>query len=237
MEDIHLQIEPGQRVVIAGPSGAGKTTLLSLMLRLYDPIRGRIRIDGHDIREFTLESLRSQIGVVLQDNVLFAAAVCDNIAYGCPGVTLQEVESAARLANAHEFISALPNGYETVLGEKGVTLSHGQRQRIAIARAAIRQAPILILDEPTSGLDKQNEKVVLEALARLNSQRTTFLVTHDLAHAVDADLVLFVQAGRIVERGKHSELVQANGCYAAMYRVQSSRATSRTDTQPFELAR
>lgn len=236
MEDIHLEIEPGQHVVIAGPSGAGKTTLLSLILRLYDPIRGRILIDGRDIREFTLESLRSQIGVVLQDNVLFAATVRDNIAYACPGATLQEVESAARLANAHEFITALPKGYETVLGERGVTLSQGQRQRIAIARAAIRRAPILILDEPTSGLDKQNEKAVLEALARLNSRRTTFLVTHDLSHAVEADLVLFVQAGRIVEHGKHLDLVKANGFYATMYQAQSSRQTSRTGNQPVELA-
>src|SRR3989441_1827981 len=220
LEEIHLDVQPGQHIALVGPSGGGKSTLLSLVLRLYDPQRGRLLIDGRDIREFTLESLRAQISVVLQDNVLFAASVRDNIACAAPGASMAEIEEAARLANAHEFISLLPKGYETVLGERGVTLSQGQRQRIAIARAAIRKAPILILDEPTTGLDKRNETAVLQALDRLDSARTTFLITHDLSQAVKADQILYLENGRIVERGTHGELMRLNGRYAGMCRLQ-----------------
>jgi len=219
LEGIHLEVGPGQHVALVGPSGAGKSTLVSLILRLYDPVRGRVLIDGRDVREFTLESLRSQISVVLQDNVLFAASVRDNIAYAAPGASAEEVERAARLANAHEFAMALPRGYDTVLGERGVTLSHGQRQRIAIARAAIRKAPILILDEPTTGLDKHNARLVLAALERLYQSRTTFLITHDLHHALRADAILFLEGGRVVERGGHEELMRLNGRYAALFRA------------------
>src|SRR6266481_14991 len=162
LEDVELDIQPGQKVALVGPSGGGKTTLVSLLLRLYDPLRGAVRIDGRDVRDFTLESLRVQMSVVLQDNVLFAASVRDNIAYAAVGASAEQVEAAACLANAHEFITALPDGYDTVLGERGVTLSQGQRQRIAIARAAIRKAPILILDEPMTGRDKKNEHAVME---------------------------------------------------------------------------
>jgi ATP-binding cassette subfamily B protein len=178
-------------------------------------------IDGHDVREFSLESLRAQISVVLQDNLLFAASVRDNIACGAPAATMEEVEAAARLANAHQFIQGLPQGYETILGERGVTLSQGQRQRIAIARAAVRKAPILILDEPTAALDTQNEEAVLEALARLNQDRTTFLITHRLQQATHADLILYLEGGQILECGSHEELLRANGRYAAMRRFQS----------------
>jgi ATP-binding cassette subfamily B protein len=221
LEKIQLEVHPGQRVALVGPSGGGKTTLVSLILRLYDPIEGAIRIDGHDVREFTLESLRSQISVVLQDNVLFATTVRDNIGCVRPGATIADIESAARLANAHEFICALPQGYETVLGERGVTLSQGQRQRIAIARAAIRKAAILILDEPTTGLDRRNEAAILQAIERLGSACTTFLVTHNLDQAVSSDLILYLENGQILESGTHHELLRGNGRYAAMYRVQA----------------
>ncbi len=223
LEDIQLEVKAGQRIALVGPSGGGKSTLLSLLLRLYDPVSGRVLVDGRDIREFTLESLRGQISVVLQDNVLFAASVRDNIACAAPGAQFEQVQAAARLANAHEFISELPQGYDTVLGERGVTLSHGQRQRLAIARAAIRKAPILILDEPTTGLDKKNEWEVLDALAQLYRGRTTFLITHELQHAVSADSILYLESGRIIERGTHEELLGLNGRYASMYRDQSRR--------------
>jgi ATP-binding cassette subfamily B protein len=221
LQGIDLRVMPGQSVALVGPSGGGKTTLVGLILRLYDPSEGRVLLDGQDIREFTLESLRAQISVVLQDNLLFAASVRDNIACGAPAATMEEVEAAARLANAHDFIQALPQGYDTILGERGVTVSQGQRQRIAIARAAIRNAPILILDEPTTALDTQNEEAVLEALARLNHDRTTFLITHNLQQAAHADLILYLEAGQILECGSHEELLRANGRYAAMRRFQS----------------
>ena len=221
LEEIHLDVQPGQHIALVGPSGGGKSTLLSLVLRLYDPQRGRLLIDGRDIREFTLESLRAQISVVLQDNVLFAASVRDNIACAAPGAASEQIFAAARLANAHEFIAALPQGYDTILGERGVTLSHGQRQRLAIARAAIRRAPILILDEPTTGLDTKNEREVLEALERLYAEQTTFLITHELSHAVGADWILHLEAGKILERGTHYELMRLNGRYAAMFRAQA----------------
>src|SRR5439155_26683600 len=165
----------------------------------------------------TLESLRAQISVVLQDNLLFAATVRDNIAAGMPSASMEEVLAAARLANAHDFIAALPEAYDTPLGERGVTLSQGQRQRIAIARAAIRKAPILILDEPTAALDKKNEKAVLEALERLNQNRTTFLITHNLQQAASADLILYLEACRVLESGTHEELMAAERHYAGMY--------------------
>jgi ATP-binding cassette subfamily B protein len=212
-------------VALVGPSGGGKSTLVSLILRLYDPTGGRVLLDGRDIRDFTLESVRSQLSVVLQDNVLFAASASANIGVGAPASSPERVEAAARLANAHEFISALPQGYDTVLGERGATLSHGQRQRIAIARAAIRQSPILVLDEPTTGLDKQNEREVLEALERLSAGRTTFLITHDLQQASRMDLIIYLEEGRILERGTHVELVALNGRYASMWRLQTSSAS------------
>jgi ATP-binding cassette subfamily B protein len=231
LQDINLAATPSQRIAIVGQSGSGKSTLVSLLMRLYDPTQGRVLIDDQDIRNFKLISLRSQISVVLQDNLLFAASVRENIAHGASAATMEQIEAAARLANAHEFIMTMPQGYETVLGERGVTLSHGQRQRLAIARAAIRSAPILILDEPMTGLDKKNEHAVLESLERLSRNSITFLITHDLRHANQADLILFLEGGEIMERGTHSELLRADGHYAALYRLQTS---SRRTHQPAE---
>nr|WP_199332264.1 ABC transporter ATP-binding protein [Fischerella sp. FACHB-380] len=222
LKDIKFVVYPGQHVALVGPSGGGKSTLVSLLLRLYDPLEGQILIDGHDIREYKLHSLRQQISVVLQDSILFAASVKDNIAYGCLQASDQEIEQAARLANAHNFIMALPQGYDTILGERGATLSGGQRQRIAIARAAVRQAPIVILDEPTTGLDQENEHAVNEALERLTKGRTTFLISHNLKPVVQADLILYIEGGKILEKGTHIELMRLGGRYAAMYTLQSN---------------
>lgn len=217
LDHLDFEVRPGQRVALVGPSGIGKSTLVNLLLRFYDPLHGRVIIDGRDVREYTLASLRSQIGVVLQDTVLFAASVFDNIAYGAVQATPQAVESAARLANAHDFIQALPQGYDTLLGERGLTLSGGQRQRLAIARAAIRRAPILLLDEPATGLDRDNERIVLEALERLAVGRTTILITHDPLLAARADLILVLEQGRVRERGSHDDLMRTGGRYATHY--------------------
>lgn len=230
-DELSLRIAPRQHVVIAGESGAGKSTLLSLLLRLYQQQGGEVRVDGQDVRRWTLASLRSQISVVLQDTVLFAGNVYDNIAMGAPDVSAEAIEAAARLANAHEFISSLPQGYETALGERGVNLSKGQRQRIAIARAAVRDAPILLLDEPTVGLDEQNEQAVRAALRRLAAGRTTLLVSHDLRTAEDADLVVLIAGGRVDEQGSHAELLARGGRYAQLYRAQTGRL-NHSPTEP-----
>ena len=222
LHGINLTAQPGQQIAIVGASGSGKSTLMSLLLRLYDPTAGRILIDGQDIRDYTLDSLRPQISAVLQDSLLFAATIRENIAHGVAGVSDAEIEAAARLANAHKFITALPQGYDTVVGERGATLSGGQRQRIAIARAAIRRTPILILDEPTTGLDNANEQVVIEALRRLACDRTTFLITHNLYLATQADQILYLEQGRVLEQGTHAELMRRQGHYAALYQMQSA---------------
>ena len=224
LDEVNCEVAPGQHVALVGPSGAGKSTFASLILRLYDPTAGRVLIDGRDVREYTLASLRSQISVVLQDTLLFATTIRDNIAYGAPGSSPEAIEAAARLANAHGFIEALPQGYDTVVGERGVTLSNGQRQRIAVARAAIRHAAVLILDEPTTGLDGENERAVIEALEQLSRGRTTFLITHDVRLAARADLILYLDGGRLCECATHSELVRAGGPYAALIRLQTSDA-------------
>ncbi|MBA2442461.1 MAG: ABC transporter ATP-binding protein [Rubrobacter sp.] len=225
LSGIDFQATPGSRIALVGISGNGKSTLANLLLRLYDPDEGRVAIDGRDIREYTLQSVRSQISVVLQDSLLFAASVRDNIAYGTSEATDEEVEAAARIANAHEFIEEMPEGYDTVLSERGGSLSGGQRQRIAIARAAIRKAPILLLDEPTVGLDEENEQEVTEALEKLAEGRTTFLISHDLRLASRSDEVLYVENGRVVERGSHAELLQGGGRYATLYRLQQAESS------------
>ncbi|TMC72661.1 MAG: ABC transporter ATP-binding protein [Chloroflexi bacterium] len=228
LEQVDCEVQPGQHVALVGPSGSGKSTFVSLILRLYDPTAGRVLIDGRDIRDYTLASLRAQTSVVLQDSILFAATIRDNIAYGAPGAPPEAIEAAARVTNVHAFIEALPHGYDTVVGERGVTLSSGQRQRIAIARAAIRRAPVLIFDEPTTGLDGESERAVIEALDRLAQGWTTFLITHDLRLAARADLILYLEDGRVRERGTHGELLQADGCYASLYRVQTANADRGT---------
>ncbi len=218
---VSFNVPAGSSLALVGPSGIGKSTLLNLLMRLYDPTAGRVTIDGGDIRDYTIASVRAQISVVLQDGLLFAASVRDNIAQAAPSATDAEIEAAARLANAHDFITQLPRGYYTIIGERGATLSHGQRQRLAIARAAIRKSPILILDEPTTGLDEANERDVIAALDRLAQNRTTFLVTHDLRLAAKADAIVYFEGGGAVELGAHHELLRQQGRYAAMYQLQN----------------
>ena len=203
-----------------GPTGAGKTTIISLIPRFYDLVSGSIKIDGHDIRNFTQKSLRQQISFVLQETLLFHGPIWYNIAYGKPGATRAEILRAAELANAHEFIEKMPDGYDTVVGERGVTLSGGQRQRIAIARAVIRNSPILILDEPSSGLDAASEQLVFEALDRLMEGKTSIVIAHRLSTIRRADLILVVQDGAIVERGKHADLLQSGGLYSQLHELQ-----------------
>jgi ATP-binding cassette subfamily B protein len=218
LHEVNFTVQSGQFVVITGLSGSGKSTLMSLLLRLYDPTSGGILIDGQDIRNYTIASLRSQMSVVLQESLLFGATIRENIAYGKEQISDAEITEAIHLANLDDFINSLPQGLDTVLGEKGATLSGGQRQRIAIARAAIRQTPILILDEPTTGLDRENELAVIEALARLAQGRTTFLITHDLSWANRADMVIYLENGEIVEQGHHWDLIRQHGRYAKLYR-------------------
>ena len=223
LQRLSLQAARGQVIVLAGASGAGKTTVVNLLLRLYDPRRGRILIDGRDLRDYRVESLRRRIAVVPQESVLFAVSIRDNIAYGAPGASDEQVAAAAEVARAHEFITAMPEGYETMVGERGETLSEGQRQRIAIARAAIREAPLLILDEPTSSLDNMNTRLIRDALRDLSRDRISFIIAHDLSTVHDDNLVFYLDQGNVVEQGTHAQLLADSGPYAAMYAVQRER--------------
>lgn len=222
LKGVDFTVEPGQFVAIVGPTGAGKTTLMGVILRLYDPQAGRVLIDGHDVRDFTLSSLRAQVAIVPQEAILFRATVWENLAYGRPGATRAELTAAARAAGADEFVRRLPEGYDTVLGEAGSNLSGGQRQKLAVARALVRDAPILVLDEPMTGLDAAAEADLVAVLERAMAGRTTLLVTHRLGLAEGADLIIVLDRGRIVERGRHRELLRANGLYSRLYRLQTA---------------
>jgi subfamily B ATP-binding cassette protein MsbA len=219
LKNVSLEIKPGQTAALVGPTGAGKSTIISLVARFYDPTSGVIKIDGQDIRSYTLRSLRQQMSFVLQDTLLFRAPLWKNIAYGKPEARRSEIVRAAELANAHEFIEKLPEGYDTVAAEKGVSLSGGQRQRIAIARAILRGSPILILDEPTSSLDASSEQLVVEALERLMEGKTSIIIAHHLATIRNAGVIFVVKDCTIVERGTHQQLMAAGGVYEEMYSV------------------
>ena len=220
LKDLSLKIEPGQLAALVGPTGAGKTTIVSLLPRFYDATAGEIRIDGQDVRRFKQKSVREQISFVLQESLLFRAPVWQNIAYGKPEATREEIIRAAKLAHADEFITAMPEGYDTMIGERGVTLSGGQRQRITIARAVIRNAPILILDEPSAGLDAASEKLVFDALGHLMEGRTSIVIAHRLATVLRADVIFVIEAGQVVEQGTHQELLENGGLYSRLYELQ-----------------
>ena len=228
---LNLNVKPGQFVALVGPTGSGKSTLIGLVARFYDPVSGEIRIDGRDIRSYTLNSLRQQISFVLQETLLFHAPVWQNIAYGKPGATREEIIRSAKLANAHEFIQRLPQGYDTVVGERGETLSGGQRQRIAIARAIIRDTPILLLDEPSTGLDAASEELVFEALARLMKGKTAIVIAHRLATVRQADVIHVVADGRITESGTHEELLARRGLYSRLYDLQFRKQEQHVDPE------
>lgn len=221
LEDINLHVRPGEVIALVGPSGAGKTTMMSLLQRFYDPTRGCIKIDGHDLRLLKQRSLRERIGVVFQDTLLFNDTVMNNIGYGRPGADRAAIENTARAANAHEFILRLPGGYECLAGERGGLLSAGERQRISIARALLKDPPILIFDEATSALDAESEALVQEALDRLIKGRTTFIIAHRLSTVVGADRILVLKDGHIIESGPHHSLMKANGYYASLVRRQT----------------
>ena len=218
LKDINFIVKPGQTVALVGPSGAGKSTVVALLERFYDPLVGEVLLDGTPLRALNVRWLRRQIGLVMQEPVLFHASIAQNIACGRPGVTALEVERAARLADAHEFIGALADGYATVAGDAGVELSGGQKQRVAIARALVREPRVLVLDEATSALDAQSEQLVQEALEQLLRARrcTVLLVAHRLSNVRGCDAIAVVEAGRIVEQGTHAELLAAHGPYAHM---------------------
>ena len=232
LKNVTFRIEPGQVAALVGPTGAGKTTIISMIPRFYDCSSGVVRIDGADVRRFTQKSLRRQISFVLQETLLFHGPIWYNIAYGKPDASRSEIIRAAELANAREFIDAMPDGFNTIVGERGVTLSGGQRQRIAIARAIIRNTPILIMDEPSSGLDAASEKLVFEALDRLMQGKTSIVIAHRLSTVRRADVIFVVQKGSIIESGSHSELLESGGLYSELYHIQFQDSDAGPQPEP-----
>jgi ABC-type multidrug transport system fused ATPase/permease subunit len=226
LRDVSFRVEPGQFVGIVGPTGSGKSTIISLIPRFYDPTGGRITIDGVDVRDYQLQGLRQNFGFVLQDTVLFRGTICENIAYGRRGATAEEIVEAAELANAHEFIARMPDGYKTMIGERGMTLSGGQRQRLGIARALIRNSPVLILDEPTAALDTEAEERVIEALERLMKGRTVVMIAHRLATLRTAGKVIVVKDGFVTEEGTHDHLLSLGGVYAGLHKAQEGAVSA-----------
>jgi ABC-type multidrug transport system fused ATPase/permease subunit len=224
LRDISLDIQPGETVALVGASGAGKTTLVSLLLRFYDPSVGRIMVDGRDLRRVALKSLRQHIAIVLQEPVLFGASIRENIAYGRPEASFEQIKAAAKAGGAHDFIEGLRDGYETQIGERGVTLSGGQRQRLSIARAFLKDAPILIMDEPTSALDAETEEQLLETLGRLMKDRTTIIIAHRLSTIRGADRIVVLKDGMVSEMGTHAELLAKGSLYARLHSIQFGRA-------------